>query len=64
MIRPAIGQLPVRIAGTKGQRKARWNGQPMRCPKKGELYLSGAVPTAYEAPNDLLSEYFVAEEVV
>jgi hypothetical protein len=34
-----------------------------RCPKKGEWYLSGAIVTAYRAPNDLSSEYYIAEIV-
>ena len=37
----------------------RWDGQSKRCPKKGEWYISGAIPAAYRAPNDLSSEYFV-----
>ena len=28
-----------------------------RCPKKNEWYLSGALPTAYRAPNDLSQAY-------
>lgn len=30
-----------------------------RAPKKGEWYLSGAIPCAYQAPNDLLSAYHI-----
>lgn len=30
-----------------------------RNPLKGEHYLSGAIPTAYLAPNDLTSAYWV-----
>ena len=32
-------------------------------PKKGEWYLSGAIPEAYEAPNDLTTEYFIGVPV-
>jgi hypothetical protein len=32
-----------------------------RNPKAGEFYLSGAVVTAYKAPNDLSSPYHVVE---
>jgi len=32
-----------------------------RCPRKGEWYISGAEPEAYRAPNDLSSEYRIAE---
>lgn len=28
-----------------------------RCPKKGEWFLSGAIPQGYKAPNDLGDEY-------
>jgi len=30
-----------------------------RRPKKGEWYLSGAIPKGYQAPNDLSQEYLV-----
>ena len=30
-----------------------------RPPRKGEWYLSGAVPTAYRAPNDLNTPYII-----
>lgn len=33
----------------------------MRCPNKGEYYLSGAVPQAYLALNNLSREYTVVE---
>lgn len=32
-----------------------------RTPKKGERYISGAIPVAYLAPNDLRTEYHIAE---
>lgn len=34
-----------------------------RCPKKGEWYLSGAIATAYKAPNDLSTEHRIAKLV-
>lgn len=34
-----------------------------RVPRKGEWYLSGAIPCAYQAPNDLLSNYHILERV-
>lgn len=34
-----------------------------RCPKRGEFYVSGAVPQAYKAPNDLASRYMIVEPV-
>ena len=36
------------------------NSREFRCPKKGEWYLSGAIPGAYKAPNDLSQEYWIA----
>ena len=59
MSKPIIGFTPVNMVHERG--RARWDGQPMRKPKKGELYLSGATPAAYRAPCDLGSEYFIAE---
>ena len=35
-----------------------------RAPRKDERYLSGAVPMAYRAPNDLTSAYRIMELVV
>jgi hypothetical protein len=32
----------------------------LRAPKKGEWYLSGAIATAYRAPNDLSSKFHIA----
>ena len=34
-----------------------------REPKKGEWYLSGAIPEAYRAPNDLGAKYHIAKLV-
>jgi hypothetical protein len=72
--RPAIGFKPVNIVPANNSKKyrregkqtcgqAKWDGQPPRCPKKGELYLSGAHVTAYEAPNDLSTCFFIATPV-
>lgn len=43
--------------------RARWNGEPVRMPKRGEWFLSGAFICAYRAPNDLTMTYHVAEIV-
>jgi hypothetical protein len=32
-----------------------------RPPKKGEYYLSGAIPMAYKAPNDLSTSYHICK---
>jgi hypothetical protein len=34
-----------------------------RAPKKGEYYLSGAIPKAYLAPNDLTTPFHIVEAV-
>jgi len=34
-----------------------------RAPKKGEWYLSGAIPEAWKAKNDLSSKYFILKIV-
>ena len=36
-----------------------WRRIAFRKPKKGEWYVSGAIPMAYRAPNDLPTEYLV-----
>ena len=35
----------------------------IRPPKKGEWYLSGAIPAAYRAPNDLTTSYHIMKLV-
>jgi hypothetical protein len=42
------------------QYAAVWTGEK-REPKKGEWYISGAVPTAYKAINDLTEKYHIAK---
>ena len=34
-----------------------------RPPKKGELYISGAIPMIWQAPNDLSTSFWIAELV-
>jgi hypothetical protein len=34
-----------------------------RAPRKGDYYLSGAIPEAYLAPNDLSTSYYILREV-
>lgn len=64
--RPAIGFKVVNMEGWQSRNgkpyigKARWDGCAPRAPKKGEYFLSGAIVTAYKAPNDLTTEYFIA----
>lgn len=47
---------PVNFEGL-GLRYYRSEGR--RKPRKGEFYLSGAIPAAYRAPADLMTEYRV-----
>lgn len=34
-----------------------------RCPKKGEWYISGAIPAGYRAPNDLSTMFHIGRLV-
>ncbi len=45
------------------RRWARVRGRYHRKPYKGEWYVSGAIPAAYKAPNDLTSEYLVVKPI-
>ena len=47
-----------------GERVARFAYEVVgyREPKKGEYFLSGAIPEAYYAPNDLSTEYLVVRK--
>lgn len=51
----SAGEIAVGIA-------AKWTGEK-RPPRKGEFYLSGAIPVAYRAPNDLDTPYLIARLV-
>jgi hypothetical protein len=44
------------------KQRAKLTGEK-RAPKRGEWYLSGAIPAAYQAPNDLSTEYHIVELV-
>lgn len=67
MKKPFIGFKPVYIStlhrSNSGAVQAKWDGKPARPPKKGELYLSGAIVSAYRALQDLDTAYFIAEEI-
>jgi hypothetical protein len=41
----------------------RWTRVGYREPKQGEFYVSGAIPAAYRAPNDLPSKYLVVRPI-
>jgi hypothetical protein len=47
---PAFGKVFVRT----GEKRA---------PRKGEFFLSGAIPEVYDAPNDLRTPYHIMVEV-
>lgn len=38
-----------------------WRMKRVGTPKKGEWYISGAIPMAYRAPNDLSTSFMIAE---
>jgi hypothetical protein len=44
--------------------KTKWfKAGDFRTPKKGERFITGAIPEAYLAPEDLDIEYFIAVEI-
>lgn len=49
-------------AGIFNKRYFVYSGQK-RCPKKGEYYLSGAIPEVYQAPNDLSFAFSIMTEI-
>jgi len=38
-----------------------WRYRGVGCPKKGEYYVSGAIPMAYKAPNNLSRSFMIVE---
>jgi hypothetical protein len=63
MKQPANVPLVLTFEGLEVNAKWTWETLGYRAPKKGEYYLSGAIPMAYRALNDLSSEYFVVRPV-
>ncbi len=55
------GEKFIKIVGLVGP-TVKMTGE-FRAPKRGEFYLSGAIPEAYEAPNDLSQEFYIMERV-
>lgn len=51
---PELGQLQIMAKRTC----------EFRAPKKGEWYLSGAIPVAYRAPNNLSMEFHIMRLVI
>jgi hypothetical protein len=47
-----------RVDGVK-TRDCYWRHVRVGLPRKGDWYISGAIPMAYRAPNDLSSSYMV-----
>jgi len=43
-----------------GAMHAVWDGKPKRAPRKGEWFISGAIPVAYKAKQDMNTEYYIA----
>ena len=61
---PAIGRTPIHGESYNASApKFRWDGNPMRNPRKGEFYISGAIATAYKAHRDIKSPFFIAVPV-
>lgn len=60
---PKASHRPFASVGMYAKNVMAVNSGIKRCPKRGEWYLSGAIVTAYRAPNDLSSEYYIAEIV-
>lgn len=56
-------RLGIGLDGPRVRILARFTGEH-RIPKKGEWYLSGAEIVAYQARNDLLSPYHMAQLVI
>jgi len=60
-----------RIEMAKKYRAASWLDRPQwfertgeyRPPKKGEYYISGAIPEVYQAPNDLSQDHTIATPI-
>lgn len=42
----------------------RFKAIAFRKPLKGEYYLSGAIPEAYLAPNNLTTEYIIVQQLI
>lgn len=59
MSRPCIGLRFVPGATATSKQQYVWDGQPMRAPRAGEFFLSGAEPVAYFASNDLTTPYWI-----
>lgn len=65
---PAIAYHYVHdhLPGVYGQDRANYMGRitgEFRPPKKGEWYLSGAIPECYRAPNDLTQSHYIVKIV-
>lgn len=62
-LKPAIGYQVVKGGSEDiSNRTFRWDGHPARAVRKGEFYLSGAIPEAWQAPNDLDQPFFICHE--
>lgn len=50
----------------KNELASKWSYRRVarRAPRKGEYYVSGAIPEAYRAPNDLSDEFLIVEPLV
>lgn len=60
-----LRQQPVIVFEGLGGMASKWSYRRAgkAKPKRGEYYLSGAIPQAYKAPNDLTIEYEIVEPI-
>jgi hypothetical protein len=63
MALPETVQFELKYKSQFGWPRHRFLKTAFREPKKGEHYLSGAVPCAYLAPNDLGVKYWIVRPV-
>lgn len=56
--------LPEKIHLSYTYQHVSYEPLAFRCPKKGEYFVSGAIPEIYIAPNDLSCEYLVVRVVL
>lgn len=57
------GTQPDGMLAIPARQRRRWRRVRFGAPRKGEYYVSGAIPMAYIAPNDLTMEYLIVEPV-
>lgn len=59
---PLGDRVPIVGASEQRNYRARYAGE-FRAPKKDEWFISGAIPQAYRAYNDMTTPYYIARIV-